>query len=57
MPAFNFVVPSNLMEFYSILVPIVNFDVLSQYEWYGDFLEWISSKREAENEAEKRSLS
>jgi hypothetical protein len=45
MPALNFGVPANLMEYYSILVPIVNFDVLENYDWYQDFLDWMSANR------------
>ena len=32
------------MEFYSILVPIVNFDLLSEFDWYEDFLGDLSYK-------------
>ena len=57
LPALNLGVPSNLMEYYSIMVPIVNFDVLSSYQWYQDFLEWMSEKKKTNQTAKKRSLS
>ncbi len=36
------------MEFYSILVPIINFDVLSNFEWYQDFLDHVAAIKEQE---------
>jgi hypothetical protein len=56
MPALNFGVPSNLMEYYSIIVPIVNFDVLENYDWYQDFLDWLTIEKKIKKVAMKRLL-
>lgn len=44
------------MEYYSILVPMVNFDILSSFDWYEDFLKSISSKNKRARKALKRAL-
>lgn len=43
LPAFNFGFSSNIMSFFSIIVPIVNYDVLGGFQIYDDFLNSIST--------------
>ena len=32
LPALNFGIPANLMEYFSVIVPVVNFDVTENLE-------------------------
>ena len=38
------------MEFFKIVVPIVTYDLLESFESYQDFLTYISTNEEIENE-------
>ena len=56
MPAFNYGFPSNAMEFFSIIVPIVNYDIIHDVPVYTDALNSISSRKETPK-SKKRALS
>lgn len=46
LPALNFNFPSNAMEFFSIIVPVVNYDILDDFEPYQEFLVSVSGEKE-----------
>ena len=43
LPILNLIIPSNAMEFFSIIVPIVTYDLLESFEEYQIFIMYISS--------------
>ena len=54
MPASSFGFTSHAMEYFSMIVPIVNYDVLENIQVYEDFLVSISSKNDLNKQ--KRAL-
>jgi hypothetical protein len=44
-------VPANCMGFIATLFPIVNFDLLAEFDEYNDALEWVSRLGNSEEEA------
>jgi hypothetical protein len=42
IPLMNIDVPSNAVSFYRIIIPVVNYDMLSHFDFYEDFLIDIS---------------
>ena len=42
----NFGFPSNAMEYFTIIVPIVNYDVLENVQTYEEFIVSISSQND-----------
>ena len=51
IPLMNINVPSNAINFYKMVIPIVNYDLLSNFDFYEDFLIRIS--RTATTQTEK----
>ena len=49
----NINVPSNTINFYKIIIPIVNYDFLGSFDWFNDILIAISrTKTEKEEETD-----
>jgi len=48
IPLMNINVPSNAVSFYRIVIPIVNYDMLSTFDFYENFLTYIS-RTESQN--------
>ena len=44
--------PSNVLTFYSTLCPIINYDLLATFDWFNNFLEFISMSEEVKDKAE-----
>jgi hypothetical protein len=53
----NILVPSNAMEYFKHVVPIVTFDILSAFDQYNDFLSNMSSRELDFEEEEKLNIS
>ena len=45
--------PANSMEFFTITVPIVTYDVLENFEYYNNFIQFLT-RNIKENEGEDR---
>ena len=53
IPMMNINVPSNTINFYKIIIPIVNYDFLGSFDWFNDILIAISrTKTEKEEETD-----
>ena len=57
LPIMNILVPSNAMEYFKHVVPIVTFDILSAFDQYNDFLSNMSSRELDFEEEEKLNIS
>ena len=51
IPLLSGKVPANVMGFVATLFPIVNFDLLAEFEEYNDALEWVSRLGNSDEEA------
>ena len=45
IPLMNIDVPSNAVSFYKAIIPVVNYDMLSNFDFYEDFLTRISRSK------------
>ena len=55
IPLMNIDVPSNAVSFYKAIIPVVNYDMLSNFDFYEDFLTRIS-RSESSNSVPGRML-
>ena len=53
LPVLDISLPSNALNFFKVLVPIVNFDVMSEIDQYNNLLNQFSSSRILEFEEEE----
>ena len=53
MPILNIEIPANGMEFFSIAVPIVTYDILENFEPYNDFLEYLTRSQDTNKTSEE----
>ena len=54
IPILNINIPANSMEFFSVAVPIVTYDVFENFEAYNDFIQLLT--RSSNKEKKKRRL-
>ena len=57
LPILNLQIPSNGMEFFSISVPIVTYDLLENIEVYNDFLDLLTRSEKKGKKKKLRRLS
>ena len=52
----NINVPSNTINFYKIIIPIVNYDFLGSFDWFNDILIYVSRTNKTQSDEQEQEL-